>query len=63
MIFIELLLSGEATYVFDGQLTNGTALGPLPNPVASWETAEKLDIGLDAQLFGNKLEIVADYFL
>jgi TonB-dependent starch-binding outer membrane protein SusC len=55
-------LSGEATYVFDGQLTNGTALGPLPNPVASWETAEKLDIGLDAQLFGNKLEIVADYF-
>ena len=55
-------LSGEATYVFDNALTNGTALGPLPNPVASWETAEKLDIGLDAQLFGNKIEIVADYF-
>ena len=55
-------LSGEATYVFDNALTNGTALGPLPNPVASWETAEKLDIGLDAQLFGNKFEIVADYF-
>lgn len=56
-------LNGEATYVFNGVLTNGTALGPLPNPVASWETAEKLDIGLDAQLFGNKLEIVADYFV
>ncbi|MGC6524050.1 MAG: SusC/RagA family TonB-linked outer membrane protein [Flavobacteriaceae bacterium] len=56
-------LSGEATYVFDGVLTNGTALGPLPNPVASWETAEKLDIGLDATLFDNKLEIVADYFV
>ena len=55
-------LSGEATYVFDNALTNGTALGPLPNPVASWETAEKLDVGLDAQLFGNKLDIVADYF-
>jgi TonB-linked SusC/RagA family outer membrane protein len=55
-------LSGEATYVFDNALTNGTALGPLPNPVASWETAEKYDIGLDAQLFGNKIEIVADYF-
>jgi TonB-linked SusC/RagA family outer membrane protein len=55
-------LSGEATYVFDNALTNGTALGPLPNPVASWETAEKLDIGLDAQLFSNKLDIVADYF-
>ena len=55
-------LSGEGTYVFDNALTNGTALGALPNAVASWETAEKLDIGLDAQLFNNKLEIVADYF-
>ena len=57
------LLSGEGTYVFDNSLTYGTALGPLPNEVASWETAEKFDIGLDAQLFDNKLEIVADYFL
>ena len=56
-------LSGEATYVFDNTLTNGTALGPLPNAIASWETAEKLDIGLDAKIFDNKLEIVADYFI
>jgi TonB-linked SusC/RagA family outer membrane protein len=56
-------LSGEATYVFDNTLTNGTALGPLPNAVASWETAEKLDIGIDAKIFDNKLEIVADYFI
>jgi TonB-linked SusC/RagA family outer membrane protein len=56
-------LNGEATYVFDNTLTNGTALGPLPNSVASWETAEKLDIGLDAKIFDNKLEIVADYFV
>ncbi|MDC1355263.1 TonB-dependent receptor [Flavobacteriaceae bacterium] len=57
------LLNGEATYVFDGALTNGQALGALPNKIAKWETAEKLDIGLDAKLFGNKLEVVADYFL
>ena len=56
-------LSGEATYVFDNTLTNGTALGPLPNAIASWETAEKLDFGLDAKIFDNKLEIVADYFI
>tara|TARA_Y100000385_G_scaffold280383_1_gene331468 strand:+ start:27282 stop:30302 length:3021 start_codon:yes stop_codon:yes gene_type:complete len=56
-------LSGEATYVFDGALTNGVANGPIANPKAKWETAEKLDIGLDAKFFGNKLEIVADYFL
>lgn len=56
-------LSGEATYVFDGALTNGVANGPIANANAKWETAEKLDIGLDAKFFGNKLEIVADYFL
>ncbi|SHI71398.1 SusC/RagA family TonB-linked outer membrane protein [Algibacter luteus] len=57
------LLSGEATYVFDGALITGTANGRLPNADATWETAEKLDIGLDINLFDNKLEIVADYFV
>lgn len=56
------LLSGEGTYVFDGALVDGTAQGGLPNPQATWETAEKLDIGLDVNLFDDKLSIVADYF-
>ena len=56
-------LSGEGAYVFDGALTIGTALGALPNTNATWETAEKIDIGIDAKLFNNKLEIVADYFV
>jgi TonB-linked SusC/RagA family outer membrane protein len=56
------LLSGEAEYVFDGALVAGTAQGGLPNPQATWETAEKLDIGLDINLFDDKLSIVADYF-
>ncbi|MFB9053969.1 SusC/RagA family TonB-linked outer membrane protein [Formosa undariae] len=57
------LLTGEATYVFDGSLVTGTANGRIPNPDATWETAEKLDIGLDINLFNNKLEVVADYFI
>ncbi|WP_405294279.1 SusC/RagA family TonB-linked outer membrane protein [Algibacter sp. Ld11] len=57
------LLSGEATYVLDGSLITGTASGRVPNADASWETAEKLDIGLDINLFNNQLEIVADYFI
>ena len=56
------LLSGEGTYVFDGALVDGTAQGGLPNPLAQWETAEKLDIGLDINLFDDKVTIVADYF-
>ena len=55
-------LNGEGTYVFDGALVDGTAQGGLPNPLAKWETAEKLDIGLDINLFDDKLSIVADYF-
>ncbi|WP_038533422.1 SusC/RagA family TonB-linked outer membrane protein [Formosa agariphila] len=57
------LLTGEATYVFDGALVTGTANGRIPNPDATWETAEKLDVGLDINLFNNKLEVVADYFI
>ncbi|MDX6746292.1 TonB-dependent receptor [Polaribacter sp. PL03] len=56
------LLSGEGEYVFDGSLVDGTAQGGLPNPQATWETAEKLDIGLDINLFNDKVSIVADYF-
>ncbi|WP_339659682.1 TonB-dependent receptor [uncultured Polaribacter sp.] len=56
------LLSGEGEYVLDGTLVDGTAQGGLPNPQATWETAEKLDIGLDINLFDDKLVIVADYF-
>ncbi len=56
------LLNGEGTYVFGGSLVDGTAQGGLPNPQATWETAEKLDIGLDINFFDDKLTIVADYF-
>lgn len=56
-------LDGEATYVLDGVIANGVAIGNLPNVDAKWETAEKLDVGFDLNLFKNKLEIVGDYFV
>lgn len=56
-------LSGEATYVFDGVLVNGTAIGQLPNPELQWEEAKKFDIGADIRLLNNKLEITTDYFI
>jgi TonB-linked SusC/RagA family outer membrane protein len=55
-------LSGEATYVFDGALVNGTASGQIPNPNLKWEQAQKFDVGLDLKLFNNKVSIVTDYF-
>lgn len=56
------LLTGEATYVFDGNLTNGIAVGPISNPNAKWEESEKIDVGVDMNLFNDKVTIVADYF-
>ena len=56
------LLNGEATYVFDGQLTSGQATGQITNPNVKWEEARKFDVGTDIKLFNNKVSIVADYF-
>ncbi|MDG2433811.1 TonB-dependent receptor [Flavobacterium sp.] len=56
-------LTGEATYVFNGALINGRATGQIPNRNLKWEEAKKFDLGLDMNLFNNKLILVADYFI
>jgi len=58
------LLNGEATYVLgeDQALTNGQALGSLPNPNVKWETAKKFNVGLDTELFDNNLSLTLDYY-
>ena len=56
------LLSGEATYVFDGLLVNGKANGVIPNPFLKWEQERKLDLGLDLKLLNDKIAITSDYF-
>lgn len=57
------LLSGEATYVFNGSLVQGVATGAIPNQAVGWEESEKFDVGVDINFFNNKLSIVADYFI
>lgn len=56
-------LSGEATYLFDGALVNGTAIGVLPNPALQWEEAQMFNVGLDLGLSDYKINITADYFV
>ncbi len=60
--FYRSLLNGEATYVLDGNLVNGIAIGGIANPDAGWEEAEKTNIGIDLKLFNNKLDITTDIF-
>jgi len=55
-------LTGEGTYVFDGQLIYGRAVGALPNPKIKWEESEQFDLGFDIKLLDEKLEFTADYF-
>ncbi|PTN09013.1 TonB-linked SusC/RagA family outer membrane protein [Mangrovibacterium marinum] len=55
-------LNGEATYVFDGSLVNGTAVGASPNASIKWEESEQFDLGVDLKLFNNKVDLNADYF-
>jgi TonB-linked SusC/RagA family outer membrane protein len=56
-------LNGEATYVFDGNLVYGKAVGPIPNPSVKWEQSEQLDVGVDLRFLGNSIDISADYFI
>ena len=58
------LMNGQATAVLgeDQNLTNGQAQGALANPNVKWETAKKLDVGLDMKFFNNDLDVTIDYF-
>lgn len=56
-------LGGEGTYVFNGNLVNGVAIGVLPNPNLKWEQAKKIDAGLDLVLLKDKVDVTADYFI
>jgi len=55
-------LSGEGTYVLNGELVNGRAVGALPNPQIKWEQSEQFDLGLDLKFFDERLEFTIDYF-
>ncbi|MBX2841102.1 MAG: TonB-dependent receptor [Flammeovirgaceae bacterium] len=41
----------------------GYAINGLVNPDLQWETTVQTDFGIDAQLFGNKVAVTADYFI
>jgi TonB-linked SusC/RagA family outer membrane protein len=56
------LLSGEGTYVFNDEISVGTAEGALANPEIKWEKQKTFDVGMDFKLFDRKVDITVDYF-
>lgn len=64
----ETNLNLNSNYVFydasgNEVLSQGVVQKTLPNPNAKWESTEMYDIGIEATLFNNKIELVADYFV
>ena len=49
-------------YVIDGALVGGVGIRELANPNLKWEKTTITDLGIDMNLFDNKVTIVADWF-
>jgi len=49
-------------YVFGNQVTPGKSLNGIGNSFLTWETTEGYDIGLDLELFNNRLSFTYDYY-
>lgn len=45
-----------------GYYNDMVSVNNVVNPKLTWETSEQFDIGLDAELFNNKLALSVDYF-
>lgn len=52
----------DQNYIIGGVLTPGAAMTELANQNLKWETTTITDIGVDLNLFNNRLQIVADWF-
>jgi len=49
-------------YAFGGQIANGRSASSLSNFDLTWEESSQLDVGMDAGLFGNRINLTVDYY-
>ena len=52
----------SSTYTFGGTVVQGYVQSNLANPNLTWETTTQTDLGLDAQLWNNRLSFTFDYY-
>ena len=60
--YFELLTSG-ADYNFGDEAVKGVLEAQITNKELGWETVALTDIGIDADLFNNRLSLTADYYI
>lgn len=53
---------GSTNYIFGGTLAPGRSATSIGNNSLTWETTKGFDIGLDAGLFKDRINIVLDYY-
>lgn len=61
-IFDQTYNAGLDYFLGTNTIVSAVALTRLANPTITWETVKQHDIGIDAELFNNRLSITADYF-
>ncbi|WEK34214.1 MAG: TonB-dependent receptor [Candidatus Pseudobacter hemicellulosilyticus] len=61
--YTQVSLMSPTPYTFEGATTSpGYAITSLGNPRLSWETSKQLDLGLEASLFGDRIQLTYDYY-
>jgi TonB-dependent starch-binding outer membrane protein SusC len=53
---------GNASYVFSGSAVLGNTLGSLANPLVTWEQSKQADIGLNATLFKQRIDLAFNLY-
>lgn len=53
---------GLSTYSFNDQAVSGLVQSTMANPNITWETTTQTNVGLDMQLFENRISLSADYY-
>jgi TonB-linked SusC/RagA family outer membrane protein len=60
--FISIPTLDKSTYNFGGSLVNGFRATRLANENLKWERTASLDIGLDASILNNRVQLTVDYY-
>jgi TonB-dependent starch-binding outer membrane protein SusC len=53
---------GNASYVFSGSAVLGNALNSLPNPLVTWEESKQADIGFNATMFKQRIDVAFNLY-
>jgi TonB-linked SusC/RagA family outer membrane protein len=61
-LFHQTFNINSGNYAFNNALASGATPGRLANPDISWETTEQTNVGVDIELFSNRLTLTGDVY-